>query len=158
MALRITDTLDDTTIARQLGSCRLVTLAAPSYLAKQGVPKQPQDLYQHACLGYFSQATNKPWQYLIDGQLENFYFTSSLQANNGDALAQAAAKGMGLVLVPSFIAAKYVQTGQLEEVLADYAPPALGIYAVLASNRFIPLRLASLLDFLTLKLATSPGW
>lgn len=158
VALRITNKLDETTIARHLGNYRLLTLAAPSYLAKHGVPQHPKDLEQHACLGYFSQTSNQPWQYRINNKLENFYFTSSLQVNNGDALAQAAAQGMGLVLAPSFIADKYLASGQLEEVLADYAPPALGIYAVLASNRFIPLRLASLLDFLTLKLTATKNF
>lgn len=155
VALRITNRLEETTIARYLGECQLLTLAAPSYLAKYGQPQHPKELAEHSCLGYFNQSSNQAWQYMIDNQLTDFYFNSRLQANNGDALAQAAAKGLGLVVVPDFIATQYLATQELKVILNDFAPPALGIYAVLASNRFIPQRLTQLLEFIKSQLNAS---
>jgi DNA-binding transcriptional LysR family regulator len=37
-------------------------------------------------------------------------------------------------------------------VLDDFQPAPLGIYALLPSNRFIPLRIAVLMDFLSRRL------
>lgn len=155
VALRITNRLEETTIARYLGECQLLTLAAPSYLAKYGQPQHPKELTQHSCLGYFNQTSKQTWQYMVDNQLTNFYFNSRLQANNGDALAQAAAKGLGLVVVPDSIATQYLATQELKVILNDFAPPALGIYAVLASNRFIPQYLTQLLEFIKSQLNAS---
>jgi len=51
------------------------------------------------------------------------------------------------------LAAPFLQSGQVVEILADFAPPPLGIYAVLPSNRYIPHRVAVLMDFLAKALA-----
>ena len=45
--------------------------------------------------------------------------------------------------------------GKLVEILATYAMPGIGIYAVLPGNRHIPQRVRILLDFVSKKLATA---
>ncbi len=52
MAVRITGQLDPTQVARRLSTSRMLTLAAPDYLARHGRPQVPQDLATHHCLGY----------------------------------------------------------------------------------------------------------
>jgi len=63
--------------------------------------------------------------------------------------------GAAILLCVLFIglAAPFLQSGQVVEILADFAPPPLGIYAVLPSNRYIPHRVAVLMDFLAKALA-----
>jgi DNA-binding transcriptional LysR family regulator len=71
-----------------------------------------------------------------------------IHANNGVALTQAAAKGMGITLQPDFIAEPFLAAGEVVEILQDFAQPPLGIYAVLPSNRYIPHRVNVLLEHL----------
>lgn len=153
LSIRITSQLDPEEIVRRLGSSRLLTVAAPEYLARQGRPESPGELAGHACLGYSSQVNNRPWSFEVDGHLESVYVPLRLQANNGDALAQAAAQGMGIAMLPEFIVTEYLAEGRLEVLLDAYEPPALGIYAVLPSNRYMPHRVRVLIDFLSSKLA-----
>lgn len=157
LSIRITGQLDPGEIVRKLGSRQLLIVAAPGYLAEHGRPQQPSELSGHACLGYSPQANNRPWTFQVDGHLESFYLPYRLQANNGDALAAAAAQGLGITVLPDFIAADYLAAGQLETVLEAFAPPELGIYAVLSSNRYMPHRVRVLIEFLSSRLAAAPS-
>src|SRR5699024_1197432 len=155
VALRITSNLAETTIVRKLGSCDLTVVASPSYLAQQGEPTHPEQLQAHECLGYFLRGDSEPWLFEVDGRIKPFYFEHRLQANNGDALAEAAARGFGLAVVPDFIAETYLNDGRLVAILNGFAPPPIGIYGVLPSNRYMPHRVGVLLDFLATKLKPS---
>jgi hypothetical protein len=60
-------------------------------------------------------------------------------------------------LQPDFLAQPFLARQQLVEILHDYAPPALGIYAVLPSNRYIPHRVGVLMDHLAVVLGRQSG-
>ncbi|MDP9780704.1 LysR family transcriptional regulator [Pseudomonas fluorescens] len=149
LSIRITSYLDPILIVRKLGEARLLTVASPSYLLKHGAPEHPIDLSRHACLGYSPQVNNRPWAYSVDGKPERFYPTFVMQANNGDAMAQAALKGLGITLLPDFIVAPHILKEDLKVVLQAFEPSPLGIYAVLPSNRYVPLRVRVLLEYLS---------
>lgn len=156
LSVRITSQLQPTEIVRKLGESRLLTVAAPAYLAQHGRPRHPADLAQHACLGYSPEINDQPWTFLVDGQQETFRLHYRLQANNGDALAIAAARAMGITMLPDFIVAEDLAEGRLAAILEEFEPEAFGIYAVLPSNRFIPYRVRALIEFLSQRLASDP--
>ena len=76
-------------------------------------------------------------------------------ANNGVALTEAAARGMGIARQPDFIAAPYLARKKVQRILEKFEAEPLGIYAVLPSNRYVPHRVKVLMDYLAgvLKLA-----
>ena len=153
LSIRITAQPEAGEIVRRLGSSRLIAVAAPDYLARHGRPRHPSELAGHACLGYSPQANNRPWSFVVDGQRQSFQLPWRLQANNGDALAEAAKQGLGITVQPDFIVADALAAGRLEAVLEAFAPPPLGIYAVLPSNRYVPHRVRVLIEFLASGLA-----
>lgn len=153
LSVRITHQLQPNEIVRKLGECRLLTVAAPAYLKQHGRPQHPSQLTEHQCLGYSPAVNNQPWTYQVDGQTQTFYFPYRIQANNGDALARAAMLGFGVTMQPDFIVADDLVAGKLETILDSYEPPALGIYAVLSSNRYMPYRVRVLIDFLSDRLS-----
>ena len=153
LAIRVSAELAPGIVARRLGSAQLYTVAAPSYLARHRTPQHPSELQQHTCLGYSGRAHNRPLQFMVEGKLQSFASPYPLQANNGDALAQVALQGMGIAVQPDFIAQEYIDRGALVPILADFAPPPLGIYAVLPSNRLISQRQRVVLDFFAQALA-----
>ena len=153
LSVRITRRLDAGDVARKLGESHMRIIAAPSYLDRHGRPRHPAELVQHECLGYTAAAANPPWQFEVDGQLESFHVRSRINANNGFVLAEAAAQGLGIACQPDFIADDFIASGRVEQILADFPVPALGIYAMLPSNRHIPHRVRVLVDYLAEKLA-----
>lgn len=66
LAIRITNAVDPSLIARRLGTCRSALCASPGYLAEHGAPKRPHDLTRHNCLtyAYFGQSL---WHLTRDG-------------------------------------------------------------------------------------------
>src|SRR5882724_1868003 len=65
-ALRIADMPDSSLLARRLCSVSLLTVAAPSYLARKGRPTHPLHLAEHACIGYAYQVTPDTWRFRND--------------------------------------------------------------------------------------------
>ncbi|WP_295389994.1 LysR family transcriptional regulator [uncultured Thiodictyon sp.] len=153
LSIRISARLAPGDIARKLGTCRLMTIAAPHYLARRGWPRHPSELARHDCIGYSPQSNSRPWSFMVNEQVENFHVPCRLQANNGEVLAAAAAQGLGITIQPDFIAADLLAAGRVVTLLDEFSPPDLGIYALLPSNRYLPHRVRVLIDFLASRLA-----
>ncbi len=153
LAIRITPRLEPGNVARRLSSSRMLVVASPGYLAKHGEPRHPGDLIHHECLAYTGTANPHSWEFLLDGRPQAYPVRTRLQANNGEALIDAAIAGFGLAYSPEFIASDALAAGQLRRTLTDFAGAELGIYGVLPSHRHVPHRVRVLLDFIASGLA-----
>ena len=69
-------------------------------------------------------------------------------SNNGRALCQAAALGMGITQAPELSVATYLAQGKLVEILGEYRIPSLNIYATYLQRRFMPAKMTTFVDFL----------
>ena len=132
----------------ETGDCRLFTLASPAYLSAHGQPLHPEQLRHHECLIYSMTMNAATWSYADAGQVSAFAVRGRIRSNNGVALTQAAAEGLGITRQQDFIAEPFLARGEVVELLQDFAPPVLGIYAVLPSNRYIPHRVNVLIEHL----------
>jgi DNA-binding transcriptional LysR family regulator len=148
LSIRITADLQPGDIVRHLGECRLLTLASPAYLSAHGQPQHPEQLRRHECLIYSMTMNAATWAYADGGQVSAFAVRGRIRSNNGVALTQAAAQGLGITRQPDFIAEPFLARGEVVELLSEFAPPPLGIYAVLPSNRYIPHRVNVLIEHL----------
>lgn len=148
LAIRITSRLEPTDIVRRLGSSRLLVVASPAYLEAHGSPARPGDLQEHDCLAYSARGTGQSWQFTVDGKPETVHVNCRIAASSGDALMLAAVAGLGITRQPDFIAQEYLADGRVQSVLDRHAPAPMGIYAVLPSNRHVPLRVRVLTDYL----------
>jgi len=158
LAVRITNRLETTNVARRISYSRIIVVASPDYLARHGEPRHPDELVDHQCLGYTGTAFPTQWPFLVDGHAQTFPVRCRLLANNGDALLQAAIAGSGFTRAPLFIAAEALRKGQVRQVLQEFPMADLGIYAVLPGNRLIPYRVRVLMDFLSGRLEGEPPW
>jgi DNA-binding transcriptional LysR family regulator len=147
LTVRITARLEPTDVVRRLGRARVFAVASPDYVARHGAPLHPRDLADHECLVYTHEGRgSSAWRFTVDGRVEAFKVRGRIAANNGEALAEAAARGLGIALPPDFIVEPHA--AKLVRLLEDFPPPELGIYAVLPSNRYVPHRVRALIDFL----------
>lgn len=158
LAVRITNDLDPNLIARPLGKCESVVVAAPSYLAAHGVPRRVEDLAVHNCLTY-SYFGKSLWKFTDakTGAPSDVPVSGNLSANESMALLAAAREGAGVALQPVFAAAPLIATGQLVRLLPEHVPQALGIHGVYSSRRQMPAALRAMLDFLVDWFKVLPG-
>ena len=157
LAIRITQRLEPLDVARRIGSSHLVVVASPEYLRRHGEPGHPRELVKHECLIYLP-AQQEGWPFLVDGVTEVFPVRGRMRGNNGDALLDAAIRGLGITAQPSFLTAAVIETGWVQPILRDYPMPELGIYALLAGNRYVPQRVRVLIDYLAERIGVRPYW
>lgn len=148
ISLLVTDTLDPGVVARKIAETELCTYASPAYLSEQGTPQHIEDLSNHRCLHYVDTPHGDYWLFNVAGELQRIKVDWLLASNNGRALCQAAALGMGIVRAPRLSAAPHLQNGELVEILKDYQRPALAVYATYLQRRFYPAKLTAFVEFL----------
>jgi DNA-binding transcriptional LysR family regulator len=159
VALRIGRLADSSLIARRLVPIRMVLAAAPAYIARHGQPSAPKDLTGHVCLLYTYAATADEWRFTgPDGRDEVVRVSGRLLANNGDILRTAAVDGLGIALLPSFIAGEHVRSGELVRLLPGFAAPEGALYAVYPPGRHLSPKLRSFIDFLATRFGEAPEW
>jgi DNA-binding transcriptional LysR family regulator len=158
LAIRIADLEDSSLVARRIAPCRRILCASPQYLERNAIPRVPQDLAIHHCLAYANELKPDLWHLRGAQGIEYVRVSGPLCADNGDMLRAAAVAGLGIALLPTFIAGADLHAGRLRQVLADYCPPPLSIYAVFPSRRFLSARVRSLVDFLVAYFGDEPGW
>lgn len=152
MALRIGDSRSTSLIARKLGLSRMIVCAAPAYLARCGTPVTPQQLAGHNCLLYEYLSNRNEWRFADgNGGEQRVRVTGSVQTNNGDMLAHAAAEGLGICCEPDFIVAREIAAGRLLPILEAFEAPATAIHAVYPSRRHLSAKVRAFVDFLAVE-------
>jgi DNA-binding transcriptional LysR family regulator len=148
LAILVTDTLDLGVVARKIAETRLCTYAAPAYIKQYGEPLSIEDLKYHHCL-YNTDTPHKDYWIFRAGDDEvKVKTTWRFASNNGRALCQAAALGMGITQAPEMSVASYLAQNQLIEILGDFRIPSLAVYATYLQRRFMPAKLTTFVDFL----------
>jgi DNA-binding transcriptional LysR family regulator len=154
LAVRIGRLADSALVARRIAPMRKHVVASADYLARRGRPERPADLAGHAILLY----GNEQWRFEVDGRWETIRVTPVLRSNNGDMLLTAARKGLGLCMLPSFIAAPAIKDGGVEVVLIDYPLEEGALHAVMPPGRAVTARVRALVDFLVDRFGPEPAW
>lgn len=148
LAIRVSRTPQPNLIARKLAMTRMVLCASPKYLKKHGTPKRPQDLAEHDVISFSYWYTRDEWEFNgPDGPI-SVKTHPRLHANSGDTCRAAALEHQGIILQPDFLIRDDLRAGTLKEIMPTYSTGELGIYAMYASRRQLPLKLRHLIDFL----------
>jgi DNA-binding transcriptional LysR family regulator len=148
VAIRIGELKDSTLIARKLSMFEVAVCASPDYLARAGVPKTPEDLIHHQCLGFTNWHNQGGWQLLQKQLGSKVNQVPRFESDNGQALLSAAIKGIGIIMMPKELMRKDIESGRLLELMQGFLPPARPIYAVYPSERQLAPKLTSFVNFL----------
>ena len=148
LAIRTKETTDTNYLCEKIFDLRYGVFATPSYLKKNGTPKKPADLIKHSCL--LHREVNEPaWTFKNN---QKIYVSGNYVCNSNFAIMEAAKSGLGLInRFRHNQIQKLLDTGDLVEVLADYAAPALPIYLCYLNQTTIPKRTSALCDLLRKK-------
>lgn len=156
VTLRIADLESSSLIARKIVPIERVICAAPSYLKQHGAPAHPNDLRSHAALTYGFLLTGNQWK--LTGKDGDHWIQPSwlLCANNAEVLCDAAVRGRGVALLPTFIAGEALRAGKLRTVLDDYKAPPLTLYAIYPPTRHLAVKVRLFIDFLVERFSSGP--
>lgn len=131
VALRIGALPDSRLVARRLRSTRWITVAAPEYLARRGVPRDRAALEEHECLRFRApDGRPTPWSFAVAGRSQSQHVHGRLVVDQGELLLDAALAGLGVAQLMDFMLTTQLHEGRLVEVLADHAASGPPIHAV----------------------------
>jgi DNA-binding transcriptional LysR family regulator len=154
LAIRMGRLADSTLGARYLGTNPWLMAASPSYLRERGTPRTAADLAAHACLVYSSVQGDDRWSLATpDGVELAVPVKGPLRSNNLSAVLAAARAGLGLAVLPWYVARESVADGSVVQVLADHSLPAQEVHAVFPSPKWVPSKVTSFIAFLQQSLA-----
>lgn len=145
LAIRITNELDPNLIARPLGVCRSVLCATEDYLKRRGYPVYPDDLASHNCLIY-SNFGKSLWHFIKDEQPVVAAVSGNYSANESSLLLHSVLNDRGISLQPRYAVQELINERKLVQVLPNYEPVSLGIYAVYRSRKHQSLALRTFID------------
>ncbi len=126
-----------------------VICASPIYLQTYGIPKNIQELKNHACLNYGYLTTGCQWQFInSDEEEETVRIESFFCSNNGEILKDIAVKGLGIALLPTFIVDRELKEGRLQVILPQYRSLELNLSIIYPLHRHLSTKIQLLKQFL----------
>ncbi|WP_372740505.1 LysR family transcriptional regulator [Neptunomonas sp.] len=147
IAIRIAELKDSTLIARKLASDNRIVCASPGYLAKYGEPESPEDLINHRCITLMGL---EHWRFDTPGGQLTIKAKGSFRTDNGEAVRDACAGGLGIGIGSTWNIYQQLQTGELVQVLQDYPLMSdTAVWAVYPSSRLLAPKVRAFIDYYT---------
>ena len=138
-------------VARRLLETRVLTCAAPSYLAKHGRPGHPRDLGagRHECIHYLDPVTGRPfpWEFHRGRQTLRVAVSGRLTVNNVGTMLSACAAGHGVAQILALGTEDLFSRGKLIELFPDWPDERFPLYAFHLSRHVPPAKVRAFLDF-----------
>ncbi len=151
IALRIGKTKDSTLTAKRIGTTRLSLYAAPALTQKFSKLRDPHDLQALPFLSFFGSSTQtlklKGPKGPVTLKLEPIF-----ASNNFFTLKRMALMGHGFTLLPGYLAKREQTEGSLVNLLRDYRGDENPIQLVFPSQKNMPPRIRTVIDFMASRL------
>lgn len=149
VCIRFGEPPDARVIARRIASNRRLICAAPGYLERHGTPQVPADLMQHNCIGIRQgDEAYGIWRLSSGKRTEAVKVRGSLSTNDGEIAVNWALAGHGILQRAEWDIAKYLRSGRLRQVLANWQTPPADIHAVYPQRLQSATRVRAFVDFL----------
>lgn len=147
-------------VARRICSIGYAVCAAPGYLEEHGEPREVADLARHRCLNYLRPRSGRQrvWTLWAHGEEVSVPVSSVLNANDIQAIHQAALSGAGLAYLMDFLIADDVAAGRLRIVMPDHVLRGVPVFLCYPRNPHRSPRLTAFVDYLGETLGTPAAW
>jgi len=150
VAIRVGSMRPSQLMARKLGQSRMAVVAAPTYLARRGVPQTPYDLDAHNCIAFNFARHVDEWSFVVDGTRVSLPARGDVVASDGEISRRLALAGQGVTRLSLFHIRPDIKAGRLVPMLEAYNPgdvEEVNVVYVGHGGR-LPARVRALIDFL----------
>jgi DNA-binding transcriptional LysR family regulator len=140
---------------RRIASHRMLVVAAPAHIEKHGTPRRLEDLTGQPAIAYSRPGWDHPWLFPQGETAGEVLPQARLRLDDLEAIADAAAAGMGLAWLPSFLVRERIATGALVPLLPDQPGYVFANHALWPKTPYLPLKIRLAVDALATAL---PGY
>ena len=129
---------------------RLGVVGSPKYFESHPVPRKPQDLKDHACIGFRFSNSLYRWEFEKGRTALSVSPQGPASFDDPDLVIQAVLDGVGIGTAMEDSLAELIAEGRLIQVLRDWCPSFPGYFLYYPSRWNQPAALAALIDSLRL--------
>lgn len=150
VALRFGEpSLSSSYVSQKLLETRVLTVAAPRYLALRGHPTHPSELTDHDCIHFRNPATDRafPWEFHRAGKILIVPTIGRLMVSDVTAMLRACASGAGVAQTIEIGTDDLVRAGQLVDLFPQWSDERFGFYALYPSRYALSPRVRCFIDF-----------
>lgn len=147
---------DSRSVAKFIASNKRIVVASPAYLKKFGEPRTPAELARHNCIGIRQgDEAYGLWRFTTESgkgkarksSTESVKIRGNLTTNDGGVAVSWALAGHGILLRAQWDVDRYLQSGQLVQLLGQYSCPDADIYAIYPQHLRTSPRVKALVEF-----------
>lgn len=158
LAVRLGELGDSRLVARRVSARRRLLCAAPAYLERNGVPRRPEDLSDHACLVLSTLANRSRWD-MADGKgnVRRVPVSGPLESDDAEVLVGATIAGLGIMLATDWLVGPHLHAKTLVHVLPRWQLVDEGaIYIVTPSGAGSSSKALAFSNWIAARLADPP--
>ena len=148
--VKIGEPRDSSLIMKRVGAVRYIVCAAPSYLARHGLPKTPDELAPHDCVKRlpYPCSPRGAWKFAdpVTGAPFERPVSGMLSFDSAEAVANAALAGSGLAQLHDYLAEPYINSGELTQVMPEYSAEGPPICILYPSARHVAPKVRAFID------------
>ena len=147
---------DTRQIARRLAVSRRLLVASPAYLAEHGNPRSLAELAQHRGVLYANREGD--WRFATGDGWSVVRPKAALRVNNGLVMRDAAAAGLGIALLPTFLLHGSVKSGTLVPLDVGVESEGAELFITYARDHGASAKIRALADSLRRSFGDPPYW
>lgn len=149
LAIRLGRLQDSRLVATRLAPRQMYLCAAPAYLQRYGRPHSLSELARHNCL----IGSSDLWSFQASGRDSSLRVQGNWRCNSGQAVLEAALRGLGLCQLPDYYVLEHLRSGALVSLLDNQQPPDTAVWALYPQQRHLSPKVRQLVEFLKQGLA-----
>ncbi|ATU92115.1 LysR family transcriptional regulator [Phyllobacterium zundukense] len=149
--------VDSRLMTWRLATSQRVLVASPAYLDRHGIPATIEELDRHKGIFYANRGA-ADWSFATETGAAVVRGRIGLRVNNGDMMRDAAIAGIGIALLPTFIAGMALKSGQLQAINVGVKAEVEHIFIAHPEGRMPSAKLRALADHLRKAFGSPAYW
>ena len=150
VSLRMGAMPDSNMTARRIAEGRRVVVATPAYLQRHGTPRSPGDLVNHQAVIYTPGGRGEPWTSWTFRKATaevSVVLRGRLKVTAGEGIREAVKRDLGLAVASEWNFSPELQSGEVVEILQDWALPLTNLSAVYPAGRLASTKARAFVSF-----------
>lgn len=157
LAIRVGWLPDSSLIARRIGTFRQLLVGGDALLDRIATLREPEDIADLPFVANLALRDPLAWAFARgDHERQSVRLRASIAIDTTPGVLAAVMSGGGVSVLPDYLVAEWLASGQLLQVLPEWHLPSGGIHAVYPAARFRPRKVTAFVDMLLAAARATP--
>ena len=149
LALRFGEPPGGSLVARKLIETRVLTVAAPGFVARHGRPKHPSEVARLPCIEFYDAANARPfeWEFRRGREVLPVSPAARLMVSDVGAMLSACEAGVGIAQIMQLGTRDLLAEGRMVELFPDWSGELFPLYALYPSRQLRAAKVRTFIEF-----------